>query len=136
MSLRILYIESSPGRGQYDQDFLRERGLRVYPCSPELAEAMIGEVKPDLCCVEGLIKEKTGLRKAMGPLPLVASLTEDELYWVERTEKGRRKSAIADNLLDGIRQAMGLSTSCCRPDSPRASLFSADSMDSSLLESA
>ncbi len=108
MLIRILYIERENGNCWSDQDYLKSLGFRIYPSRTEWAEAMIGEVKPDLCCIQGTGDLDSGLRRALVALPRIYDLMEDELYWVERPAKGSPEVSLCDNLLDGIRLAMGL----------------------------
>lgn len=131
---KILYIESQEGNAFFEQLHLKELGFRVYPCSKDLAEAMIEEIAPDLCLLEGSREAWKSLEPRMGETPRIFCILEDELYWVEskpsRRAPGRAGEGIqaqveedfevtlSDNLLDGIRAAFHLPSKDSTPIPP------------------
>ena len=118
MRLKILLTGKDERQQLPDAQLLTERGFLVYRCKENTVNAMIDEIHPDVVIINPVEKDDTtsstlyerllnNIRYAR--LPLVYTLSEDDVYLVNRRRtatKGKR-NFIADNIIDSIKTALG-----------------------------
>ncbi len=118
MRLKILLTGKDEQQQQPDAELLSQRGFLVYRCGENVVGDMIDEIHPDVVIVNPIEKDNTtsstlyekllnNIKYAR--LPLIYTLSEDDVYLVNRRRTATRgkRNFIADNIIDGIKTALG-----------------------------
>lgn len=123
MRLKVLLTGEDRYQQAPDAEMLKQRGFLVYRCEESSVDAMIDEVQPDVLIINPLNAESStslynrilnNIRYAR--LPLVYTLSEDDVYLVnrKRTEMRGMRNFIVDNIVDGIKTALSSNTKATR----------------------
>lgn len=117
MRLKVLLTGQDKFDHEPDAELLRERGFLVYRCEETAVNDMIDEVQPDVLIINPIDEQPTSnglynrLLKSLkyAKLPLIYTLSEDDVYLVnrKRTSARDKRNFIADNIIDGIKTALG-----------------------------
>lgn len=115
MRLKVLLTGHDKFNHEPDAELLREKGFLVYRCEETTVNDMIDEVKPDVLIINPTDEQPSDsslyqriLRSIKyARLPLIYTLSEDDVYLVNRKRNTREKgNFIVDNIIDGIRTAL------------------------------
>ena len=117
MRLKVLLTGQDKFNHEPDVEMLRDRGFLVYRCEENAVNDMIEEVHPDVLIINPIDAEQssTSLYHRLldslkyAKLPLIYTLSEDDVYLVnrKRTASKNSRNFIADNIIDGIKTALG-----------------------------
>ncbi|MCB0696746.1 MAG: hypothetical protein KDC07_05245 [Chitinophagaceae bacterium] len=117
MRLKVLLTGKDRFDHEADAELLRERGFLVYRCKETSVNDMIEELHPDVLIINPIDEEQssTNLYNRLldnikyAKLPLIYTLLEDDVYLVnrKRTSARGKRNFIVDNIIDGIRTALG-----------------------------
>lgn len=117
MRLKVLLTGKDKYHHEPDAEMLKERGILVYRCEEQSVNDMIEEVRPDVLIINTLDEKhsSTSLYQRLldsikyAKLPLIFTLSEDDVYLVNRKRVGLKgpRNFMTDNILDGIRTALG-----------------------------
>ena len=118
MRLKVLLTGKDEKQQQPDAELLSQRGFLVYRCQEDVLNDMIDEIHPDIVIVNPIEKDNTtssSLYERLlnnikyARLPLIYTLSEDDVYLVNRRRTASRgkRNFIADNIVDGIKAALG-----------------------------
>lgn len=118
MRLKILLTGKDEKQQQPDAELLSQRGFLVYRCTESMVNDMIDEIHPDVVIVNPVEKDDTtssSLYERLlnnikyARLPLIYTLSEDDVYLVNRKRTAVRgmRNFISDNIIDGIKTALG-----------------------------
>lgn len=116
MRLKVLLTGKDKFCHEADAEMLRNRGFLVYRCEENSVKDMIDELHPDVLIINPTAEEKSGSKLynkflnsiKYARLPLIYTLSEDDVYLVNRSRTLARgaRNFIADNIIDGIRTAL------------------------------
>lgn len=118
MRLKVLLTGKDELQQQPDAELLSQRGFLVYRCGENMVNDMIDEIHPDVVIVNPIEEDNTtssSLYEKLlnnikyARLPLIYTLSEDDVYLVNRRRTAARgkRNFIADNIIDGIKSALG-----------------------------
>lgn len=117
MRLKVLLTGQDKFNHEPDVEMLRDKGFLVYRCEENAVNDMIEEVHPDVLIINPIDAQQssTSLYHRLldsikyAKLPLIYTLSEDDVYLVnrKRTAPKNRRNFIADNIIDGIKTALG-----------------------------
>lgn len=117
MRLKVLLTGQDKFDHEPDVELLRDRGFLVYRCEETAVNDMIEEVQPDVLIINPTDEQPSSnglynrLLKSLkyAKLPLIYTVSEDDVYLVnrKRTSARDKRNFIADNIIDGIKTALG-----------------------------
>lgn len=117
MRLKVLLTGKDRYNHEPDAEMLKEKGFLVYRCEETAVNDMIEEVHPDVVIINPLEDGQscTSLYHKLldsikyARLPLIYTLAEDDVYLVnrKRTSPKSKRNFITDNIIDGIKTALG-----------------------------
>ncbi|MBA3827355.1 MAG: hypothetical protein H0X33_00310 [Taibaiella sp.] len=116
MRFKVLMLSDDPTYANADIQLLRDKGILVYTCyNTDNMNTLVDEVAPDVLFINGTHPENyLNVYNAilstdnMAKIPVVYTLTEDEVYLVNRkrtNEKGKL-DIITNNITDAIKMAL------------------------------
>lgn len=117
MRLKVLLTGKDKFEHEADAELLRDKGFLVYRCAETSVNDMLDELHPDVLIINPTEEQQssTNLYNRLlnnikyAKLPLIYTLLEDDVYLVnrKRTSARGKRNFIADNIIDGIKTALG-----------------------------
>ena len=113
MRIKVLMTGNDVNNMALEAEVLKEHGFLVYTCPNDNAEALLGEIHPDVVYLnpQDPDAQSTQLYRDLlqfgnkSGTPVIYTLLEDDMYMVNLNYSRNRK-VICDNIIDAIKVAL------------------------------
>ncbi len=113
MRIKVLMTGNDLENMALEAEVLKEHGFLVYTCPHDNAEALLGEINPDVVYLNPQDPDAQSAQlyhnllqfSSKSRTPVIYTLLEDDMYMVNLNHNRNRK-VICDNIIDAIKVAL------------------------------